>query len=192
MSQEIADYGFLGEEFLTWLWFQMEDKGGEFTFADGRVIAVAIDDYMSFAPRDDDDTEHSLRHGLPSRSAEASAALRNGRRLAKARLIVAESALEWSLTLVGNSMTLGSVKLPQDSEDLDGPEERSRERAAKFLRIHEIIGQLYKLFLERRLRPEYLSEDAEQQAQWMAVRSLAVRSQAPVRHFGESEPGSDP
>lgn len=170
MSNASADSGFLGEEFLSWLWFKLERDGGEFTLPGARVIAIAIDDYISFAPRDDDDTEHSLRHGLPTRSPEASAALHNGRRLAKAKLIVAESALEWSLILNGNTMTLSSVRLPKDGEDLESPEERSRERAANFLRIQEIISQLYKIFLERRLRPEYLSEDAEQQAQWMATR----------------------
>jgi len=167
MTRGSADYGFLGEEFLSWLWFRMENSSGEFTLPGDRVIAIAIDDYISFAPLDEDGTEQSLRYGLPSRSPEASAALHNGRRLSKAKLIIAESALEWSLTLHGSAMTLGSVRLPKDSEDLDGPEERSRERAANFLRIHEIVCQLYKLFLERRLRAEYLTEDAEQQAQWM-------------------------
>ncbi|MHC5065924.1 MAG: hypothetical protein ACYTG5_18335, partial [Planctomycetota bacterium] len=102
-------------------------------------------------------------------SPEASAALHNGRRLRKAKLIVAESALEWSLILDGSSMTLGSIKLPSDSEDLESPEERSRERAGHFLLIQEIVGQLYKIFLEKRLRPEYLQKDAEEQAQWMAT-----------------------
>ncbi len=169
MSDHSADYGFLGEEFLTWLWYRMESRGGEFELPGGRMIAVSMDDYLCFAPRDDDDTEHSLRRGIPSRSPEASAALHNGRRLRKAKLIVAESSIEWSLIVDGSSMTLGSIKLPSDSEDLENPEERSRERAGNFLLIQEIIGQLYKIYLEKRLRPEYLGKEVEGQAQWMST-----------------------
>ncbi|MHC5065518.1 MAG: hypothetical protein ACYTG5_16260, partial [Planctomycetota bacterium] len=71
MNEQLADFGFLGEEFLTWLWYRMENEGGEFNLPGGRVIALSMDDYLCFAPRDDDDTEHSLRRGIPSRSPEA-------------------------------------------------------------------------------------------------------------------------
>jgi len=161
-------HAFLGEEFLTWLWFRLDTAGGDFDLGEGRSVAVAIDDFLAFAPRDDDETEQTLRKGLPTHSQEARAALRNGRRLRKAKLIVAEGPLQYGVTLDGTTMGLTGIKLPEDSEECESAADRSREHAANFLRLHDLIGQLYGLFLADRLRPDYLSTSGERQAQWMA------------------------
>ena len=68
---------FLGEEFLTWLWFRIETQGGDFDLPGNRAVGLSFDDFLAFAPRDDDETEHTLKKGTPSRSAEASTALRS-------------------------------------------------------------------------------------------------------------------
>ena len=167
---DAGSFAFLGEEFLTWLWYRLETEGGEFDLGQGRVVGVSLDDFIVFAPRDDDETEQTLRKGMPTRAVEARAGLRSGHRLKKAKLILAMGDLQWGLTLDASTMGLGSIKLPDDDEDAEGPEERSRERAANFLLLHEIVGQLYRLFLELRLRADYPSTDGEQQAAWMAAR----------------------
>ena len=77
---------FLGEEFLTWLWFCIETRGGDFDLPGDRAVGVSFDDFLAFAPRDDDETEHTLKKGTPSRSAEASTALRSGHRLLELHL----------------------------------------------------------------------------------------------------------
>ena len=84
--------GFLGEEFLTWLWFRIETEGGDFDLGRDRHVGVSFDDFIAFAPLDNDETEQTLRKGSPSRCAEAAAALRNGRRLTRARLVLAPGA----------------------------------------------------------------------------------------------------
>lgn len=168
MSRDTSSHAFLGEEFLTWLWFRLDTKGGDFDVGAGRNVAVAIDDFLAFAPRDDDETEQTLRKGLPTHSQEARTALRNGRRLRQAKLIVAEGPAQWSATLDGSSMRLSAIKLPDDSEDCESQEDRNLERAAHFLHVHELLGLLYDSFLQDRLRPDYLRSSGEQQAQWMA------------------------
>ncbi len=168
MSRDAASHAFLGEEFLTWMWYRLDTKGGDFDVGAGRSIAVAIDDFLAFAPRDDDETEQTLRKGLPTHSQEARTALRNGRRLRKAKLIVAEGPMQFGATLDGTSMCLSGIKLPDDSEDCESQEDRNLERAAHFLHVHELVGQLYDLFLHDRLRPDYLGSSGELQAQWMA------------------------
>ena len=157
---------FLGEEFLTWLWFRIEEDGGDFEI-DRRHIAVSLDDYLAFAPRSDEDTEQTLRKGLPSRSAEARTALANGCRLRKAKLIVAEGERQWALTVDGPSMALSSIKLPEDSEECESGRDRNIERMQAFLEIHQRIEDLYRLFLADRLRDDYRQTTGERQATWM-------------------------
>ena len=85
-----AANGWLGHEFLVWLWFRIETKGGEFDIGRDREIGVSFDDFIAFAPLENDETEQTLKKGSPSRCAEASAALKNGRRLTRARLVIAQ------------------------------------------------------------------------------------------------------
>lgn len=166
--QGAESHGFLGEEFLTWLWFQWETEGGEFPLAGGRVVGVALDDFLSFAALTEDETEQTLRRGLPTRTAEARTALRQGHRLRKARLLLAEGDRQWTATLDAPTMTLSGVKLPDDAEECESEADRTADRAANWLALHEIVQALYGVFLKDRLRDDYRATGAEAQAAWMA------------------------
>jgi len=161
-------HGFLGEEFLTWLWFRWETAGGEFTLSGGRVVGIALDDLLTFAAPSDDETEQTLRHGLPTRTAEARTALQCGRRLRKARLLIAEGNRQWSATLDAQNMQLSGVKLPEDAEEVESEADRTADRAANWLSLQELLQALYAKFLGERLAEGYLQKGAEKQAQWMA------------------------
>ena len=163
-----ASHGFLGEEFLTWLWFRTETEGGEFDLGKGRVVGLSFDDMLEFAPLEEDETQHTLKKGTPTRSVEARAALKTGHRLRRARLTLGIDERVWSFTLDAPTMGLRSIKLPEDDEEAESAEERSRERAANFLELHELVGAVYREFLKIRLRPDYVNTDAEHQAAWMA------------------------
>ncbi len=162
-----TDHDFLGEEFLTWLWFRLETEGGDFEL-DGNAVGVSLDDLLAFAPDDRDETEHTLRKGLPTRTAEARAALRSGRRLRKAKLILAEGEQQWSLTVDGPTLNLQGVKLPDDPEDQSVARDVVAERIANYARAHELVELLYGQFLAVRLHPDYKATRATAQAQWMS------------------------
>lgn len=162
-----GEFAFLGEEFLTWLWFRTETEGGEFDFGRGEVVGLSFDDLLEFAPLDDDETEQTLKKGMPTRSAEARAALRSGRRLRRARLVLGLGDAVWSFTLDGATLGLRSVKLPEDDEEAESAEERSQERAVNFLHVQELVQRLYGEFLRQRLRPDYLATTAREQSRWM-------------------------
>jgi len=160
-------HGFLGEEFLTWLWFRWETEGGEFHLPGGRVVGVALDDFLTFAAPSDDETEQTLRHGLPTRTEEARTALRQGRRLRRARMILAEGPRQWSVTVDGATMRLSGAKLPEDAEECESEADRTADRAANWLALHELVHSLYTMFLKARLAPDYRKNAGEKQAQWM-------------------------
>ncbi|HEX6812112.1 MAG TPA: hypothetical protein VF384_10855 [Planctomycetota bacterium] len=167
-TQGSETHGFLGEEFLTWVWFRWETDGGEFTLSGGRVVGVALDDFLAFAAPSEDETEQTLRRGLPTRAAPARTALRQGQRLKRARLLIAEGSRQWSATLDAPTMTLNGVKLPEDAEECESEQDRTADRTGNWLQLHEIVQALYARFLKERLRPDYLETIAEQQARWMA------------------------
>ncbi|HEU4418602.1 MAG TPA: hypothetical protein VFT55_06660, partial [Planctomycetota bacterium] len=153
-TQGSETHGFLGEEFLTWVWFRWETDGGEFTLSGGRVVGVALDDFLAFAAPSEDETEQTLRRGLPTRTAQARTALRQGHRLKRARLLIAEGSRQWSATLDAPTFALSGVKLPEDAEDCESDEDRTADRTANWLQLHEIVQALYARFLAERLRPD--------------------------------------
>jgi hypothetical protein len=167
MNRDSASHAFLGEEFLTWLWFSIDREGGEFALARGRVVGVTLEDFIAFAPSEDE-TCQTLRKGLPTRSPEARTALRDGRRVRAAKLTIAMGELQWQLVVDGSTMGLSSIKLPDDDPEAADAAERARGRAANFVLIHELVEELYGLFLRVRLAPDYLRTQAEVQAGWMA------------------------
>ncbi len=160
-------HGFLGEEFLTWLWFRWETDSGEFHLPGGRVVGIAIDDLLTFSAPSDDETEQTLRHGLPTRTEEARTALRQGRRLRRARLILAEGQRQWTATIDGASLQLSGTKLPEDAEEVESDGDRTADRAANWYALQEIVLALYGQFLQERLAEGYLKQGGERQAQWM-------------------------
>lgn len=164
----IETHGFLGEELLLWLWWKWETSGGEFTLPGGRVVGISLDDLLVFAAPSDDETVQTLRHGLPTRTAEGRTALRGGHRLAKARLLLAEGSRLWSFTLDGASLRLAGVKLPDDDEESTSDADRNADRSANWLALHEIVSALYQLFLRERLAPDWKTKTAEPIARWMA------------------------
>jgi len=168
-ANEGADtHGFLGEEFLTWLWFRWETDGGEFTLAGGRVVGVALDDFLTFSAPSEDETEQTLRRGLPTRTVQARTALRQGHRLRKARLLIAEGERQWAATLDAPTLSLNGVKLPDDAEECESDADRTADRAANWLALHELVQGLYARFLHERLRADYQRTAGEAQARWMA------------------------
>jgi recombination associated protein RdgC len=161
---------FLGEEFLTWLWFKCETEGGEFTLKHGEIVGVSLEDYLCLGDDDPERTEQTLRRGLPTRAAEATAALAGGKRLKKARVLIAEGSQEWSVVLDGG-LRFGSARCLETG----GVEEGSRsdpsaDRVSAFLRLPEIVSGLFGIFLGERLTPDFRSRVVPRMARWIASR----------------------
>lgn len=143
---------FLGDEFLLWLWWKWETRGGEFTLPGDPigVVGIAIDDRVEFEAGDDE-TSLVLRHGLTTRSQEARAALRNGRVPTKVRMLIAEATNQWTVTLDGASLAMGSVRLPEDADDCETVDDRTGDRSAHWILLQQIVARLFGEFLQARL-----------------------------------------
>lgn len=163
-----GSHAFLGQEFLTWLWWKFETEGGEFTLSRGREVAVSLEDMIQFQPSEGFGTACALTKGLPSRAKVARVALAQGQRVAKARLAIAQGDRVWLVTIVGATLALTAIKPPEDEEDLDTAPARTEERVGNLLDLQEIVAELYRVFLKERLAPGYLKGAAEAQAAWMA------------------------
>lgn len=148
MSYQGGDKAFLGREFLTWLWYKVETKGGSFMHGKGE-IGVALDDFMAFMSDEEDSQEASIRKGRPSRTAEAYTSVVSGKKMSRARIHFAQRNRAWTATIKGDSLALASVKLPEiETEEGDDP---ITARLESLEGAFEVFGYLYRLFLDDRL-----------------------------------------
>ncbi len=171
-SPETDPRAFLGEEFLTWLWWRSETGEAEYELPGGIRVGVTLDDYLSLGGSAEE-TDQTLRRGLPSRSVEATAALCTGKRPTRARLILATPEGEWNFTLDGSRMDFLSVKLPEDEEDLD-PQALNEWRMAGFDRLVELVDGIYRIFLEDRLSPSFRDRTLPRMRAWLQARRRAL------------------
>src|SRR5688572_20250797 len=103
------EFGFLGEEFLLWLWFCAEKRGGLHEVGGDSRVGIAIDRLIEFYD-EESGVKVMVRGDAPTRAPEAREALRRGMRIARAGLVITVGDENAGLVLDGRSFELRSIK----------------------------------------------------------------------------------
>ncbi len=163
---------FLGPEFLTWLWWRSEAEPA-FRHHDGREFHVHVDDHLEFRGERAAARRTVLRAGMPSASSEARAALRSGKTLAAARILIARDEEDVRFTLKAEDLDIASLRLPAP----EGDNVADREKA-----LLDLLGQVMDdldlclaTFLDVRLSPAWDAE-AERLRAWSRAPSQDERA----------------
>lgn len=127
-----------GLDFLTWLWFVAEGRGGQLKIEDVGEIAVMIEGPLMFVIEGFGAHEAVLRKGEPLLSAEAKTSLLVGKKLRRAKVTLANSDVSYSFTLDAIPLTIRGLKLPENSTDGKG----ERIRLDPISRFQERMDQL--------------------------------------------------
>ena len=173
MEEEQDSY--LGREFLLWLWFQCETKGGLFDIASVRMVGVAFASMIELCSPDGRG-KITVRGELPTRLPEAAVALKAGRWPTMARLIVARDEDTFEVTLQGETFDLSSVKVQSDSvHEGQEPREQNEARVGLLIELTQLIDGLFRSFLRERSRPDFVSTVMQQMRHWVATRRPARR-----------------
>jgi hypothetical protein len=163
---------YLGPEFLTWLWWRASAEP-EFKHADGTAVYVHVDEYLELRGERAAARKTSLRAGMPAASAEGKVALRGGKVVSAARLILARGEEETTFTLRGEDLDVSSARLK-------APEgETSEERLAASLsaarRLYDDLDLCFRTFLSVRCGDAWETE-ADRIRTWAAGPSDEERS----------------
>lgn len=155
-----------GREFLMWLWFMSEAKGGEVNLASGGTFAVLVEGPLLFDQEEQGET--IVRKGEPMLSAETRAALLSGKKLRRAKLTLARGEELWTVTLDADEFTFRGLKLPK-TEAIDAAG-RFAERMELIDTFRQAFRGMYSTFVQ--LRNDDVSRKAlgEEMKIWMAAR----------------------
>jgi hypothetical protein len=157
---------FLGNEFLLWLWFFLENEADTIKLADDtEVTAMVSRSLLLECPRGQFGRETISSDG-PSKLPEAHRAIQAGKLPRKMGLTLVRHEAQYELTLQAESLAIGSARLPAaEAEDDRG---RLEERVTQLRHLLETLDLLYAAFLERRLGDPWIKE-ASRMKKWLRL-----------------------
>lgn len=152
-----ASRDFLGNEFLLWLWFQLE-QNDTLQLTDGSEAAVMLARTLVLeCPRGQTGKE-SISSDGPTRLPEAHRAIQAGKLPRKVGVTLSRQDQTYELTLQAESLGISGARLPA----VEGEEERARleERVTQIRHLLETLDLLYGAFNQKRLGSEWNKEVA--------------------------------
>ena len=176
----IAEKRFLGQEFLTWLWFKSDERGGTIFLPEaGSDIQVVFEKHMLLEYGEGEAHEKVLCNGLQTELKEARTGLAMGKKLEQARIQMVRDNHEWHMTLKGSLLEFRSVKPPKTmtgSEESDDPEAREGmllDRIGLLDVAVRTVDDLFRMFLNVRIGSDWDSELTKIRA-WVNKAAMAV------------------
>jgi len=162
--------GTLGENFLTWLWFFQEERGGTLPPSKLGEFGLMIDGPLLMVAEGGGALESTIRKGTPTISAEAKAALMVGKKLRRAKLILArDKGEEWSVTVDAHEFVFRGLKVPEGDVNLDQGSIFD-ERVMNIYIFNTVFRALYQLFLKEMSDNVKVSEYQAKAKEWVKNR----------------------
>ena len=149
ITPEASD--FVGNEFLLWLWWQLDTEGGIFDTSSGEV-SIAIDRVLDMECPWNVTGKQGLTADGPSRSPEAKRGLKSGKWPRKTGIIVATDHQQWEATFQADRFVFTGIKMPKPDEDAApaSPRELTEFRLASLRCFDIAMVSLFELFLDKR------------------------------------------
>ncbi len=169
----ISEKKFLGQEFLTWLWYKSEERGGAILLPEAGDIQVVFEKQMLLESGEGESLERLICKGLQTELQEARTGLLMGKKLEQARIYLAKGDYEWRLSLSATLFEFRNVSLPKtvassdDSSDPVAWEAKVLERIGMSEEVMHTIDELFRMFLKIRISSGWSQEKAGIKA-WIA------------------------
>lgn len=159
----------LGQEFLTWLWYQSDVAPGAFTDGQGQPFSVSMEQRMVVQGGEGDARETASVSGSLSPLREARFGLGTGKKVTRALIRLEKDELAFQLTLRAEDFSLNALKTPKlektgDDADLDA---LLLEKIYLMETCVGLLDGLYARFLELRLTSRRWEEEVAAMRQWM-------------------------
>lgn len=155
---------FLGNEFLLWLWYYLENEDDTLKLSDRSEATLMITSTLALeCPRAQTGRE-SITHEGPTRLPEARRAIQSGKLPRKCGLTVVRHSSQYELTLQAETFAVSGARLPAP----EAAEDRARleERVTQLRHLIETLDLVYEVFAGRRVSDEWTRELAKIQ-KWL-------------------------
>jgi hypothetical protein len=172
-------YRFLGNEFLTWVWFCIENDDTALKKADQDMIELAVGNRMVLENRLANGIESIAIKGDSAGLEEALLALSKGAFITEINLVYKSGPLQWQFSLKGENLSFAGLKLPEtapseSSEDIEG---MVLEKLYLYEKPFQYLDRLYREFIRVRLSPQWQNDTLGRIKKWVSsARSSSVHN----------------
>jgi len=162
-------FKFLGDEFLTWLWFVIEQDSYILKKLDPELTSFEIGNRIVLKKRHKKAVERITIKGEDADLDEAMLALKKGAMVSECNLIYRSAQQKWQFTLKGESLNLSSLKTPQTAppESQDDLAAVVLEKIFLYDKILQFLEKLYKYFIKLRISNNWQSREIELIKKWI-------------------------
>jgi len=160
----------LGREFLTWLWFKSEERGGAVQIPGTGDVEISFARRLALESGGGEYSESIVCQGLHAGLREGKAALQEGKKVKEARIQVGAGAENFEFTLKADSFQFQTLRLPEGIEEQEEETDkggRLLERIYLVEKALKTMDQLFSSFLKRRLSPQWSSEEIPRIKKWL-------------------------
>lgn len=162
-------YRFFGNEFLTWLWFLIENETELIQQCDPDLTALEVGNRMVLENRSSGGLETISIKGDAAGLEEALLALHKGAQVTEINIIYKSSNLEWQFSVKGENLSFTNLKLPETaaSETEDDMEAVVLEKLYLYEKPFQLVDALYQRFVTLRLSPQWQQESVSKIRKWL-------------------------
>jgi hypothetical protein len=162
-------YKFIGDEFLTWLWFVIDQDPILFKDMDPDLTSLEIGNRIVLEKRKSKSVERITIKGEDAHFEEGMLALKKGALVAELNLVYRVGEQKWQFTLKGESLNLSGFKTPKTSppESPDDLEGAILEKVFLYDKILQFLEKLYKHFIKLRTSNTWQSRVVPLIKTWM-------------------------
>ena len=162
-------FKFLGDEFLTWLWFAIEQDPAIFKTMDPDLTSFEIGNRIVLEKRKKESVERITIKGENANFEEGMLALNKGALVAELNLVCRIAEEKWQFTLKGESLNLSGFKTPKiaPQESPDDLEGAILEKVFLYDKILQFLEKSYKHFIKLRTSNNWQSRAVPLIKKWM-------------------------
>ena len=171
-------YGFIGREFLTWLWYQIDQSGRELKACRNEAFTMEIGNRLVMEnQRGEGQLETVSIKGDEAGLEEAKLAASKGSLVSEMNLIVHFNDLVWRFTIKAESMAITGLRTPESAaveneEDLEGA---VLEKVYLYEQIIELLESAFAAFIVLRTGDEWQGRIRGEISRWIGSQIAAKR-----------------
>ena len=164
-------YKFIGNEFLTWLWFTIDTNQPFFQKVDETITSLYLGNRIVLENNINDTSELITIKGDDAGLEEGLLSLRKGAVVIEMNLSYKTENQDWKFTLKGESLSFSSLKVPETGpvetkEDIEG---MVLEKAYLYEKAINLVNRLFNIFLKLRSTVEWNQQTVPKIKKWIQV-----------------------
>jgi hypothetical protein len=162
-------YKFLGYEFLTWLWFVMENQPDDLRESSDDLTSLDIGNRMVVEIITGDTVECITLKGDRIGLEEGMLSMQKGGVVTELQLVYKAGSDEWQFGLKGESLNISSLKTPHTGriESQDEVEGAVLEKVFLCEKVFGFVNNLYGQFIHQRISDSWKTSVVPSIREWM-------------------------